>query len=136
MWNANSLAECREILDGKTGACFAVLTERWPQLIYGFKYPAEAYWRPNLAFVLMLVALAPVLFFDLPRKLLIFTAIYPFLAYWLIWGGTIWAPIFALLGFVAGYFAYSALVKDSFAKGAGAGEGQMAGAFFGASGDE
>ncbi|MEO1611949.1 MAG: amino acid ABC transporter permease, partial [Pseudomonadota bacterium] len=121
VWNTNSLRECREALAGDYGACFSVLSERWNQLLFGIAYPSDQYWRPTIAFVLLFVAAAPVLFFDLPRKLLIFTGIYPFIAYWLIWGGTIWAPIFALLGFVAGYFAYSALVKDSFAKGAGAG---------------
>ncbi len=117
VWNANSLAECREILAGKTGACFAVLTERWPQLIYGFKYPVDDYWRPNVAFVLMLAALAPVLFFDLPRKLLIITAVYPFVAFWLIWGGTILVPLVALLGCVAGAIVFQKAGKNSFAAG-------------------
>ena len=117
VWNANSLSECREILAGKTGACFAVLTERWNQLLFGFKYPPELYWRPTLAFVLLFVAAAPVLFFDLPRKLLLFTALYPFVAFYLIWGGTIWSPIFALLGFVAGYVVFDQFGKSGFAKG-------------------
>ena len=117
VWDASSLAECREILQGTSGACFAVLTERWPQLLFGFKYPASEYWRPTLAFVLMFAALAPVLFFDLPRKLLIFTGLFPFIAFWLIWGGTIWTPIFALLGVIAGYVVYSQTVGKSFAIG-------------------
>lgn len=117
VWVASSLAECREILDGATGACFAVLTERWRQLVFGIAYPAELYWRPILAFVLMFVALAPVLFFDLPRKLLILTGLYPFLAYWLIWGGSIVVPILALIGFIAGYFVYVRLERISFAAG-------------------
>ncbi|CAN0586744.1 unnamed protein product, partial [Ectocarpus sp. 12 AP-2014] len=62
VWNASSLSECREILAGKTGACFAVLAERWNQLLFGFKYPPELYWRPILCFFLMLVAIAPVMF--------------------------------------------------------------------------
>ncbi|GGH40646.1 L-glutamine ABC transporter membrane protein /L-glutamate ABC transporter membrane protein /L-aspartate ABC transporter membrane protein /L-asparagine ABC transporter membrane protein [Cribrihabitans marinus] len=115
IWNTDSLAECREILDGTTGACFSVLTDRWNQLLFGFKYPSEQYWRPTLAFVLLIVAAAPVLFFDLPRKMLIFTGLYPFIAFYLIWGGTIWTPIFALLGFVVGYVVYSRLVRNSFA---------------------
>ena len=49
VWVANSLAECREILQGETGGCFAVLTERWHQLLFGFKYPSDQYWRPALA---------------------------------------------------------------------------------------
>jgi general L-amino acid transport system permease protein len=117
IWNAESLAQCREILDGKTGACFAVLTERWNQLLYGFKYPVDSYWRPNLALLLLLVAIAPVLFFDLPRKLLLFTAIYPFLAFWLIWGGTILAPVVALVGFLAGGYVFQTYGKGSFAVG-------------------
>ena len=117
VWNASSLAECREILQGTSGACFAVLTERWPQLLFGFTYPATEYWRPVLAFVLMFAAIAPVLFFDLPRKLLIITALFPFVAYWLIWGGSIWIPIFALVGFVVGYFVYARFVTKSFAAG-------------------
>ena len=47
VWNADSVRECYDILDGATGACFAVLKERFPQLIYGFKYPSTEYWRPN-----------------------------------------------------------------------------------------
>jgi len=117
IWTTSSLAECREILQGKTGACFSVLTERWNQLIYGFKYPAEEYWRPNVAFLLMLVAIAPVLFFDLPRKLLIFTALYPFVSFWLIWGGTILAPLVALVGFVVAGGFFQIFVRSNFALG-------------------
>ncbi|MDJ0638922.1 MAG: amino acid ABC transporter permease [Paracoccaceae bacterium] len=117
VWTTSSLAECREILQGNVGACFSVLTERWNQLLYGFKYPTDEYWRPNLAFLLLFLAAAPVLFFDLPRKLLLFTAAYPFIAYWLIWGGTIMTPIIALLGFVAGYFFFDRFGKQNFALG-------------------
>ncbi|MFK7765580.1 MAG: amino acid ABC transporter permease [Roseobacter sp.] len=117
VWTTSSLSECREILDGATGACFSVLTERWNQLIFGFKYPSDLYWRPALAFVCLFVAVAPVLFFDLPRKLLIFTGLYPFIAYYLIWGGTIFVPILALIGVVAGAVVYQRLVARSFAAG-------------------
>ena len=106
VWTASSLSECREILDGATGGCFSVLTERWNQLLFGFKYPSEAYWRPTLAFALLLVSIAPVLFSKLPRKLLILTLLYPFIAFWLIWGGTILTPLMILLGFAAGYIAF------------------------------
>ncbi len=120
VWNSDSLQGCRAVLSEAgldRGACFAVLAERWNQLLFGISYPAEHYWRPGLAFALLFVAAAPVLFFDLPRKLLIFTGLYPFIAFWLIWGGTIWAPIFALLGFVVAYVVYSNLVTQSFAAG-------------------
>ncbi len=117
IWNASSVRECREILDGATGGCFSVLTERWNQLLFGVTYPADEYWRPALAFVLMFPALAPALFSHLPRKLLILTALYPFAAFWLIWGGTIIAPLVALAGFIAAYFVYRRLVSTSFAVG-------------------
>ena len=118
IWTTSSLAECREILDGTVGGCFSVLTERWNQLLFGFQYPSEYYWRPSIAFGLLFFAAAPVMFtMYLPKKLLAFTAVYPFLAYWLIWGGTILTPIFAAAGFVVGYLVYSRLVTKSFAAG-------------------
>jgi general L-amino acid transport system permease protein len=117
VWTTSSLAECREVLDGVSGGCFAVLTERWNQLLFGFTYPSELYWRPLLAFVLLFVAASPVLFYKLPRQLLIITGLFPFVAYYLIWGGTIWTPILALVGMVAGYFVYQRLVSGSFAAG-------------------
>jgi general L-amino acid transport system permease protein len=117
VWNANSVRECYDILDGVNGACFAVLKERFPQLIYGFKYPAAEYWRPNITVILLLVALAPVLFRKLPRQLLAFSIIYPFLAYWLIWGGTILVPIIAFLGFAVGVYCFRRFSTNAFVLG-------------------
>ena len=115
VWTTSSQWECYEVLDGLSGGCFSVLTERWNQLIFGFKYPKELYWRPSLSFVLLLVAVAPVLFSKLPRKMLVFTAIYPFLAYWLIWGGSIITPTVGLVGFIAGYKTFQTMAKQKFA---------------------
>ncbi len=118
IWEAPSIRACREILEGQVGGCFAVLSERWNQLLFGFQYPSELYWRPTLAFVLLFIAIAPVLFRKVfPAQLLIFTGLYPFIAYYLIWGGSILVPIFALLGFVAAYLVYEKLVSQSFAMG-------------------
>jgi general L-amino acid transport system permease protein len=108
VWNAGSLTECREILAGTEGACFAVINDRWQQLLYGF-YPRELYWRPNLTLVLMFVALAPILFTQLPRKMIWFSVIYPALAYWLLWGGSIWGPLTVLAGLAVGYLAFRVL---------------------------
>ena len=118
IWQAPSLQACREILAGDSAGCFAVLTERWHQLIFGFKYPQEAYWRPTLAFVLLIVAVAPVLFANLPRRMLILTGLYPFIGFWLIWGGTIMAPLMGLVGFIAAYMVFQRLERSSFAIGA------------------
>lgn len=117
VWNTNNIRECREVLEGASAGCFSVLTERWNQLIFGIAYDRSEYWRPTLAFVLLFVAAAPVMFSVLPRKLLIFTGLYPFIAFWLIWGGTILNPLLALSGMVVGYVVYSRLVAGSFAAG-------------------
>jgi general L-amino acid transport system permease protein len=109
-WTATSLRECREAISanygaGTEGACWAVINERFLQLIFGF-YPKDLYWRPILTFILMLVAIAPVLFDKLPRKMIWFTAVYPLLAFWMLWGGTIWFPLMIIAGFGLGYLAY------------------------------
>ncbi|MEL6510574.1 MAG: amino acid ABC transporter permease [Pseudomonadota bacterium] len=117
VWGTENIRECREITQGNGGACFSVIEQRWQQLLFGFEYPSTQYWRPTTAFVLLFVAVAPVLFLNLPRILLVFTGLYPFLAYWLIWGGTILIPISAALGFVVGYFAFKRLEHNSFATG-------------------
>ena len=113
-WNATSLNECREILTamgrvgehGVHGACWGVINERWIQLMFGF-YPSHLYWRPIAAFILLGVAMAPILFSDrVPTQLLYFSAAYPFLFPWLLWGGTIWGPLSAAAGFVIGFYVY------------------------------
>ena len=82
---ADSQAACRAI-DG--GACWAVIAARFDQFVYGF-YPETERSRPNLAFVLLFIALAPILYDRVParRSLLWFSAIYPFLGGWLTYGG-------------------------------------------------
>ncbi|WP_341233847.1 amino acid ABC transporter permease [uncultured Sulfitobacter sp.] len=117
VWTTSNIRECREVLDGATGGCFSVLAERWNQLLFGISYPQDGYWRPTLAFVLLFVAVAPVLFSNLPRQLLIVTALYPFIAFWLIWGGSLLVPVSALVSIVIGYVVYGKLVKTSFAAG-------------------
>ncbi|MEM8656308.1 MAG: amino acid ABC transporter permease [Pseudomonadota bacterium] len=117
VWDTSNIRECREVLDGATGGCFSVLSERWNQLIFGTGYDQSQYWRPTLTFILLFVAAAPVLFVNLPRQMLIFTGLYPFLAFWLIWGGTILNPLLALAGFIVGYIVYGRLVNQSFAMG-------------------
>jgi general L-amino acid transport system permease protein len=114
-WTANSLSECREAIgtaygEDVSGACWAVVRERYLQLIYGF-YPSEFYWRPNLALVLTLAALAPILFSSLPRKMLWLSAVAPFVVPWLLWGGAIWTPVSAALGFVLGYAAFTLVAR-------------------------
>ncbi len=111
IWDAGSLSECRAIRDERYGegasvACWAVIADRWDQLMFGF-YPSELYWRPVLAMVLFLVAIAPVLYDNLPRKMLFFTVVSPFLLVWILWGGSIWGPVCVALGFVLGWAVLS-----------------------------
>ncbi len=106
-WTAGSLTECRASIaetfgEGTHGACWSVIRERYLQMFYGF-YPRDSYWRPNLAMALMLVAISPVLFPALPRKMLWFSAAYPFLGLWLLWGGSIWTMVAIVLGFAVGF---------------------------------
>ncbi|SEN90410.1 L-glutamine ABC transporter membrane protein/L-glutamate ABC transporter membrane protein/L-aspartate ABC transporter membrane protein/L-asparagine ABC transporter membrane protein [Gemmobacter aquatilis] len=83
------------------------------------------YWRPILAFVLMFVAIAPVLFTALPRKMIWFSLLYPALAFWLLWGGTVWLPVVALLGFAV-MGAVFTLLKDQLGVPVSAGLGLVA----------
>ena len=114
VWNASSLGECREIIAATsgpdaTGACWAMVRERWHQFLFGF-YPQEQYWRPILAFVLLFVAIAPVLFQALPRRMMWLSVLYPAVAFFLLWGGPVWTPVVAMLGFVVLLVAYRLLV--------------------------
>jgi general L-amino acid transport system permease protein len=153
IWDAGSLTECRAIRDARgleSAACWAVINERWLQLLFGF-YPPDfellarlfyaeqleaaggasvvfgggfnatqriaftsgmreelsngiiflfGYWRPMLALVLLIVAIAPILYAQLPRKLLIFSLVYPFVAFFLLWGGSVWLPVLTAVGLI------------------------------------
>ncbi|MEL7461027.1 MAG: amino acid ABC transporter permease [Pseudomonadota bacterium] len=117
VWNASSLDECREIFaarygDGVEYACWAVIADRWDQVIFGF-YSADQYWRPILGWILIGVAAVPVLVPNAPRWLFYVTVATLFIYPFLIWGGTIWPYVMAALGFVVGYVAYRVLDRVS-----------------------
>ncbi len=91
VWNAESFTDCREKIIAAhgaeaQGACWTVLKGRIGLLLFGF-YPLDQHWRPITAFFLLLVAVGPVVFKSLPRVALLITAVYPAIAYVLIWGG-------------------------------------------------
>ena len=169
-WNGTSLTDCREIVTAagrEGGACWGVIHERWPQMLFGF-YPIDERWRPILTFGLLFIALIPVLFSMISRRMnwvlllvvlfagtfaaegsvlvwairavlaagavwtgiklvgsdksarasaiaggakrlpnpLIFTALFPFIAPWLLWGGSVWGPLLVLVGFIVAYLVY------------------------------
>ncbi len=113
IWNAGSLSECRQVfvanshdLEYVDGICWAVIRDRWVQLMMG-SYPPQYYWRCFVALILLFVGLAPILFPErAPKALLLITATFPFVMPWLIWGGAVWIPVLYAAGFVVGYFAF------------------------------
>ena len=154
IWTGDSLSDCRAALNGASGACWAILVERWNQFIFGF-FPNTLYWRPTTAFALMFVALAPVLYYGLrrpgtilvgavgillvlsliglgtdawhillaaaifaaltavawfaPKQLVYMTLAFPGIGFYLLWGGSFWAPVAVMigLGLVAVLIAYA-----------------------------
>jgi len=68
------------------GACWTVIKVRINQLLF-YRYPMDQQWRPILSGVLLLVALAPLLF-KVPgrRYMMLFTWLYPVVAFFLLTG--------------------------------------------------
>ena len=78
---------CR--FDG-VGACWIYIAARLNFFIYGF-FPAPEYWRINLMFLMGILFLAPLLIPRAPLKktaAAMFFVAYPFIAFWLMSGGT------------------------------------------------
>jgi len=70
------------------GACWVFLDQRIGQFLYGF-YPADQTWRVNIALVLLIPAMAPLLFENVPfaSYLRWFSLAFPFIATFLLVGG-------------------------------------------------
>ncbi|MEO1194044.1 MAG: amino acid ABC transporter permease [Pseudomonadota bacterium] len=69
------------------GACWVVIKERINQFIFGF-YPDEEQWRPIVFFLLLIIAMAPILVPEVPyrKQLAWFTVAFPFLSAVLLYG--------------------------------------------------
>jgi general L-amino acid transport system permease protein len=89
--NAGNRDECKAI---GQGACWAFIKDRFNILVYGF-YPEPLRWRVNMSFILLCLALVPVLFDNIPFRKpgLIFSVAYPFIAGWLLLGGMGMEPV-------------------------------------------
>lgn len=117
VWNASSLPECRRIIaetwgEGASGACFAVIRERWNQYIYGF-YPSDLYWRPTLVFGFLFVALAPILFSEsrtIRRIVLLVAAIVTLLSIVVLKAPGVWIGVGVVV------FALALIVAERHAK--------------------
>jgi general L-amino acid transport system permease protein len=88
---ADSRDDCRAIATAagdELGACWAFIGKRFQIFVYGF-YPVEERWRVNLSFILMVAALIPVLFDNVPNRKqgLWFSLIAPVIIGWLLIGG-------------------------------------------------
>jgi len=94
---ADSRDDCRAIANAageELGACWAFIGKRFQLFVYGF-YPVEERWRVNLSFIMMMAALIPVLFDNVPnRKLgLWYSLIAPVIICWLLIGGLGLTPV-------------------------------------------
>lgn len=110
-------ADCR--VEG-AGACWPYIGNRLLFFIYGF-YPAEEYWRPNVAMAIGAVLLFMLATPRIPGKVIvgaIFLFVYPFVTFFLIhggyftgleeiptelWGGLMLTLIVAVTGIVASF---------------------------------
>ena len=95
VWTADSRKECWDKMEVPEGAaCWAFITGRFRLFIYGF-YPEALRWRVNLSFVLLIMAIMPVLYDKMPhRKLgLWYAAAFPFITGWLLVGGFGLTPV-------------------------------------------
>ena len=89
IWTAGNRQECWDQMPSPAlGACWAFIENRFSLFTYGF-YPGHLHWRVNLSFVMLVLALIPVLYEKMPyRKYgLIYSAVFPFIAGWLLVGG-------------------------------------------------
>ncbi len=84
-FTGESRKDCRAVA---SGACWAFIQNRFELFVYGF-YPRPERWRVNLCALLLIVALVPVLWENVPHRIrmLGFTAAFPFIAGWLLVGG-------------------------------------------------
>jgi len=86
IWTADNRNACDA--EG-AGACWAFISSRFPQFMYGF-YPEELYWRPNLTGIFLIVLIIPLFIQRFPYKYYLsafILLIYPFIAYVLLHGG-------------------------------------------------
>lgn len=84
-YTGNNREECKA---QASGACWAFIGERLELFTYGF-YPIEQRWRVNLSFLLLIIALIPVLWDKAPMRKtgMYFSCVFPFIAGWLLLGG-------------------------------------------------
>ena len=89
IFEGSSRAECWDQMSSPAaGACWALIKSRISLFTYGF-YPEHLRWRIDICFIMLALAVIPVLYEKLPKRKygLIYSAIFPFVAGWLLIGG-------------------------------------------------
>jgi len=86
VWTGTSREDC---LGESVGACWPMVTDKFPQWIYGF-YPIDQRWRVNTIFIVAVLSLTPMLMPSAPYKLwnaLFLLIAFPLLTLILLTGG-------------------------------------------------
>jgi general L-amino acid transport system permease protein len=95
VWSAESRKECwAKMAEPEGAACWAFIQSRFSLFVYGF-YPHELRWRADLSFLLLILAIVPVLYDKTPyRKYgMMYSAVFPLIAGWLLVGGFGLTPV-------------------------------------------
>ena len=97
VWSGSDRTACLTLAqggvqpDGWSGACWAFVSERFEQFMFG-RYPIDERWRPTLVAVLFAAVLASMLMPRLPYKgwnALVLFIIFPIVAFFLLHGGVL-----------------------------------------------
>jgi len=95
VWSGASRVDCLpETVGGPVGACWPFIRAKFRLLMYGF-YPEEEQWRVNLTYLIGIVLLVPLLIPRVPCKrvnAILFFAVFPVLAYFLLVGDVFGLP--------------------------------------------
>jgi general L-amino acid transport system permease protein len=95
VWTGSSRVDCLpETVGREVGACWPFVAAKFAQFMYGF-YPASEHWRVNLTYALAAILLVPLLIPRLPGKglnAILFFAVFPVVAFFLLVGGVLGLP--------------------------------------------
>ena len=96
VWSATDRKDCwAQMATPRDGACWAFIENSFKLFLYGW-YPEDQRWRPNLCFLLFLLAVVGVLRENMPgnKKYWLWYAVaFPFVAAWLLIGGFGLVPV-------------------------------------------
>jgi general L-amino acid transport system permease protein len=95
VWTGSSRVDCLPDTVGReVGACWPFVRAKFAQFMYGF-YPESEQWRVNLTYALGAILLVPLLIPSAPSKTLnavVFFAVFPIVAFFLLTGGVVGLP--------------------------------------------